>query len=269
MNFEVSGKKIHYEVYGEGAPIVVLNGIMMSTFSWHMFIPSLSANNKLILMDFFDQGQSEKLTNEGYDQSVQVEAVKGLLAHLGLEKASVVGVSYGGNVALKFAATYPNMVERLVVFHAAPKTGAWLKDVGKSWVMSIDCPHNFYNTSIPVIYSPEFYNANPEWVAVRQNFLTNQVFTNKDFMQALVRLTQSAENYDVTGILGNITAKTLIVAADTDPLTPASDQKALRDGIEGAQWVILPNCGHASMYERPTLFASLILGFVNANFQGL
>ncbi|MDR2167086.1 MAG: alpha/beta hydrolase [Clostridiales bacterium] len=267
--FEFDNKKIHYEVHGEGAPIVLLNGIMMSTLSWHMFIPALSANNRLILMDFFDQGQSDKLVGQEYDQTVQIKALKGLLDHLGLAKVSLAGVSYGGNIALNFAAIYPEMVTRLVAFHAAPKTGAWLRDVGKSWIAAASDPHAFYNTSIPVIYSPEFYNNNPEWVAVRQNFLTNQVFTNQDFMQALVRLTVSADNYDITDKLGKIAAKTLVVAAEYDPLTPQSDQKAVQEGINGAELVFLPGCGHASMYEKPTLFASLILGFVNAKFEGL
>jgi len=264
-----SNKKIYYEVHGEGKPIVLLNGIMMATMSWHMFIPALSAGNKLVLMDFFDQGQSDKLTDQAYNQDLQVEALKGLLAHLSLDKVSLAGVSYGGNIALKFAAEHPDMVDRLVAFHAAPKTGAWLKDIGKSWILSIDDPNNFYNTSIPIIYSPEFYNNNPEWVAARQNFLTSQVFTNKDFMQALVRLTQSADDYDISGKLSNITAKTLIVSAESDPLTPLADQKSLKDGIKDSELIILPGCGHASMYEKPALFTSLILGFINSSFQGM
>jgi len=267
--FEINGKNIYYEVHGEGTPIVLLNGIMMSTPSWQMFVPALSSNNQLILVDFFDQGQSHKMVGEEYDQTVQVEVVKSLLEHLGLPKANIAGVSYGGNVALRFAIEHPEMVDKLAIFHAAPKTGAWLCDVGKSWTLSMDCPENFYNTSIPVIYSPEFYNGNPDWVEVRKNFLTTHVFTNQDFMQAVARLSHSSYSYDVSDKLDKITAKTLIVAADSDPLTPYADQKALKDGIKDAELVLLPNCGHASMYEKPALFASLITGFVNTDFTGL
>ncbi|MCL2235028.1 MAG: alpha/beta hydrolase [Defluviitaleaceae bacterium] len=266
--FELNGKNIYYETHGEGAPIVLLNGIMMSTPSWQMFVPPLSANNQLILMDFFDQGQSHKMVDEEYDQALQVAALKGLLDHLGLKKASLAGVSYGGNVALRFAVEHTEMVDKLVIFHAAPKTGAWLQDVGKGWILSMDSPENFYNTSIPVIYSPGFYNNNPEWVAVRKNFLTSHVFNNQDFLQAVARLTRSADNYDISDKLDKITAKALIIAADTDPLTPYADQKALAEGINGAELILLPNCGHASMYEKPTLFASLIAGFINTDFTG-
>ncbi|MCL2169697.1 MAG: alpha/beta hydrolase [Defluviitaleaceae bacterium] len=267
--YEHNGKKIHYEVYGEGVPIVLLNGVMMSTLSWKMFIPALSKTNKLILMDYFDQGQSDKLSGVEYDQSLQVAAMKGLFEHLGLERVNLAGISYGGNVSLQFAAKHPEMVEKLMIFHAVPYTNDWLRAIGKSWIASIDDPHNFYNTAIPVIYSPEFYNNNTRWVEERKELLTTQVFTNMDFMEAVVRLTKSADNHDVRDVLGKITARTLIVAADPDPLTPAAEQKALKQAIPGAQWVLLPDCGHASMYEKPTLFVTLVLGFINSDFQGL
>jgi len=267
--FEMDGKQVYYEVHGEGKPIVLLNGIMMSTLSWQMFVGPLSANNQLILMDFFDQGQSSKLDGAEYDQGLQVEAIKNLLDHLGHEKTSLVGVSYGGNTALKFATMYPDMVERMVSFQTMPKASAWLNDIGRSWALSIDDPHNFYHTSIPIIYSPEFYNNNPEWVDVRKYFLTTQFFTNKEFMQAIARLIKSAENFDLTDELKKITAKVLVVAAEQDYLTPVADQRTLKEGIPGAEWVLLPGCGHASMYEKPTLFTSLILGFVNSSFEGL
>ncbi len=47
-----NGSKIYYEVHGEGEPLILLNGIMMSTVSWKAFVPVLKENNKLILMDF-------------------------------------------------------------------------------------------------------------------------------------------------------------------------------------------------------------------------
>jgi len=267
--YQHNGRKIYYEIHGEGRPMIVLNGIMMSTASWKMFVPALSAGNQLILMDFFDQGQSEKLTDVKYDHSLQVEALKGLLEHLGHEKINMIGVSYGGNTALKFAAEHPEMVERLIIFHAAPDTGSWLRAVGKSWAMSIDDPENFYNTAIPVIYSPEFYNNNPEWIAERKQLLTTQTFKDMDFMNAIVRLSESAEKYDIRDKLCQITARTMIVSAEYDLLTPPSEQKALKDGIKDAELVHLPGCGHASMYEKPTLFLSFVLGFVNSDFTGL
>jgi pimeloyl-ACP methyl ester carboxylesterase len=268
-NFLFEGKNVHYETHGEGAPIVLLNGIMMSTLSWHSFVKPLSVANTLVLVDFLDQGQTDKCDGETYTNDVQVELVKALLEFLGYEKAVIAGVSYGGNVALKFATKYPEYVHRLIVFNVAARTGDWLREMGESWTKSMGDPVQFYNTTIPVIYSPEFYNSNPDWVKVRKDFLTTKIFTNKVFLDGITRLTRSADEYDIVAELDKITAKTLIVGSEIDPITPFSDQQFLHEKIKNSELVLLPRAGHASMYEKPALFISLLLGFANSELEGL
>jgi len=56
----------------------------------------------------------------------------------------------------------------------------------------------------------------------------------------------------------------LIVSGDEDYLTPLADQKKLYQAIKGSYHVVLPGVGHASMYEVPMLFTTLVLGFINA-----
>ena len=73
--FLFKGKKVYYELHGEGEPILVLNGIMMSTESWNAFKPSFSKDNLLILVDFFDQGRSDRLDFE-YKHDLQVDLLK-------------------------------------------------------------------------------------------------------------------------------------------------------------------------------------------------
>src|SRR5690606_37473892 len=100
--FRYLNKNVFYEVVGSGEPVLVLNGIMMSTKSWEPFKPFLSQQFQLIFVDFLDQGQSDAC-DAHYTQDVQVELVKALLDHLSIEKIHVVGISYGGEVALQFA----------------------------------------------------------------------------------------------------------------------------------------------------------------------
>ena len=76
------GRNIFYEVQGEGKPILILNGIMMSTKSWEPFVKSFTVTNQLIRLDFFDQGQSDKLENSAYTQDIQVDVMEALLKHL-------------------------------------------------------------------------------------------------------------------------------------------------------------------------------------------
>ena len=261
--FDFKGKQVYYEVMGEGKPILVLNGIMMSTSSWGIFVEAFSKSNKLILVDFLDQGRSEKMEGTEYDQSHQSELLKELLIHLQLPKVNIVGISYGGEVAQRFAIDNPEYVEKLLLFNTTSKTGQWLRDIGEGWNLSIDNPLNYYLTTIPVIYSPGFYEKNHQWMEDRKKLLTAGLFYDKEFLKAMVRLTRSAENHDTENELHKIKCPTLIVGGEEDYLTPLKEQRILKDRITNSELIILSGCGHASMYEKPSLFSTLVLGFVN------
>ncbi len=262
LNFK--GRNVYYDVQGEGKPILILNGIMMSTRSWEPFVPSLTSNNQLIRLDFIDQGQSDRLENSEYTQSIQVDVIESLLKELKLIKVSIVGISYGGEVAILFAAKFPSKVDRMVLFNTTPYTSPWLAEIGKQWIAigKTRDGATYYKATIPVIYSPSYYEARLDWMKKREAFLL-PIFSNPAFLDAMERLTKSAESFDARHELHQITAPTLIVAADEDYLTPIANQKALKQAIPNAEMVILPGVGHASMYEKPLIFMTLVLGFIN------
>ena len=91
------------------------------------------------------------------------------------------------------------------------------------------------------------------------------MFSDEVFINAMIRLTNSSSNYDVRSRLDEVDCPTLIVSCQQDYLTPVEEQKYLADNIKDSHYVVIQNSGHASMYEQPMLFASLILGFANAN----
>lgn len=256
-------KKVYYEIYGEGKPLVLLNGIMMSTVSWQPFKETFSTHNQLILVDFLDQGRSDKMEGKNYTQEIQVEVLKALLDELGLKKVNIAGISYGGEVALEFAVKYEEYIEKLVLFNTTSKTSQWLRDIGVGWNRSTEDPLDYYCTTIPVIYSPKFYNEKSEWMNGRKTLLTEKVFNQKPFMDSMIRLTKSADYHDVLGELHKIKVPTLIVSCENDYITPMPEQRVLSELISTSELVVLPNTGHASMYERPVLFTTLVLGFIN------
>lgn len=261
--FEHQGRKVYYETHGEGKPLILLNGIMMSTKSWGIFKEAFSTHNRLILLDFLDQGQSDKV-QEDYTQDLQVDVLLGLIKELGYEKVNLLGISYGGEVALRFIAKYENRVERLVLFNTSHRTSPWLKDIGDAWNLSRDNALDYYLTTIPVIYSPEFYNRNRDWMENRKKLLTATVFSDRNFMDSMVRLTRSAETHDVTEALKTVKTRTLIVSSENDFITPKEEQEALHKLLVNSDYVMLPKTGHGSMYEKPALFTALTLGYVNA-----
>ena len=261
--FNFQGKSIYYEVHGKGKPLILLNGIMMSTKSWGIFKETFSHDNQLILLDFLDQGLSDSM-EEKYSIELQAEVLHDLVKELNLTQVNLLGISYGGEVALNFVAKYEDMVDRLVLFNTSHRTSPWLKDIGEAWNLSKDNPMDYYLTTIPIIYSPKFYNENRQWMENRKALLTSTVFNNQKFMDAMVRLTISAENHDVAKGLDGVKTRTLIVSSEQDYITPKEEQIALNHLLVNSDHVILPNTGHGSMYERPALFTALSLGFINA-----
>ncbi|MFA5525914.1 MAG: alpha/beta hydrolase [Acholeplasmataceae bacterium] len=263
--FDYKGRSIYYDVQGEGKPILILNGIMMSTKSWEPFVSSFSDKNMFIRLDFIDQGQSDRLTNSLYMQELQVEIIMTLLHELNLAKVNVVGISYGGEIAVKLAYLHPHVIDRLVLFNTTSYTSPWLAEIGHSWINigKTRNGQNYYQATIPIIYSPSFYEKRLDWMKKREAYLI-PIFSNPEFLDAMERLTLSAESYDAREYLSKITAPTLIVSGDEDYLTPLADQKKLHQAIKGSYHVILPGVGHASMYEVPMLFVTIVLGFINA-----
>ena len=71
-NFMFGNKSIYYEEYGQGEPLILLNGIMMSCMSWAEFIEPFSTHNRLILVDFLDQGRSARMDDcVEYSQAIR------------------------------------------------------------------------------------------------------------------------------------------------------------------------------------------------------
>lgn len=254
---------VYYEVHGQGRPLIILNGIMMSTASWQAFVESFSQHHQLILLDLVDQGKSSKM-NVAYDQSLQVKAVHAVVEELNLQDIALFGISYGGEVAMHYAIAHPSKVGRLMLFNTTAKTNSWLREIGYAWNRAAENPEAYYSTTIPVIYSAGFFEKNIEWMNRRKEFLMG-VFSNQEFIQAMIRLTNSAEHHDVEEKLSKLTMPVLVVGCEHDYITPFEEQKKIGALIQNSELVMIPDSGHASMYEKPRLFTSLVLGFTLAD----
>ena len=255
------GRQIYYEDHGAGKPLLVLNGIFMSCASWDKFVPAFSAHCRLLLLDFYDQGRTDK-RSEDYSQSEQVELVGAFLRHLGLEACSIIGISYGGEIALQFASKHPKQVDKLILSNTCPNTSEWLRDIGHSWEYACNSHdgRQFFKTCIPIVYSPQFYVKNYAWASAREALFL-RVFT-PEIYDAFARLIRSAEAYDVREKLGQFTAETLVISSEHDYVTPLFQQKEIVSGIANASHAMILDAGHAVMYEKPAEFISLVLGFM-------
>ncbi|GHV89396.1 oxidoreductase [Spirochaetia bacterium] len=266
--FDFEGTPIYYETYSEGEPLLILNGIFMSCVSWKGFVPAFSKYNRLLLLDLADQGQSGKLDHE-YTQELQERVVIAFLNHLGLDRVSLCGISYGGEVALRVAGRHPERVRKLVLSNTTAYTSAWLRDIGHSWeyAMNSHDGHAFFKTCIPVVYSPEFYENHYAWAQNREELFVK--YFPPEVYDAFARLTRSAETHDERSLLPGITAPTLVISSEFDFVTPLSNQKEIVSQIPNAGHVLIHGAGHAAMYEKPAEFTSLVLGFINSDTENI
>lgn len=262
MILNYRGYDVYYEVHGEGDALVFLNGIMMSTKSWAPFVEELSRHHQLILVDFLDQGQSARV-DFAYDHDLQVDLLECLMDELALASAHLFGISYGGEIAIQFALKFPDRVKKLLLFNTTAWTSPWLREMGDGWNVNIHNPLGYYAATIPVIYSPLFYTKEIEWMNRRKEMLVNGPFADPVFMAGMERLTNSSAYYDKREEIKTINHPTLIVSCEYDFVTPRYEQDYLAKHIKTSHQIFIPDSGHASMYEKPDLFVSLVLGFIH------
>src|SRR5438270_610029 len=114
----VDGVRIHFQEAGNenAAPLILIHGFISSNLVWSdVFLPLAGAGFRVIAPDLPGYGYSEKPGDAEYTIKAQARAVLGLMNELGIQKAFVVGASYGGAIAATLALDYPERVERLVL----------------------------------------------------------------------------------------------------------------------------------------------------------
>jgi pimeloyl-ACP methyl ester carboxylesterase len=117
MNLEYKGSNIYYTDNGKGNVVVLLHGFLENSNMWEPFIPTLSKNHRIICIDLLGHGKTECL---GYVHTMELMAdcVKAVIQNLNILKATFIGHSMGGYVALAFAEENPDMVEGLCLMNS-------------------------------------------------------------------------------------------------------------------------------------------------------
>ncbi len=113
----LNGNNLAYVEAGEGEPVVFIHGITSSARTWMNVFPLLEDRARLIAIDLPGHGRSDKPRTD-YSLSGHASAVRDLLLSLGIERATIVGHSLGGGVALQFAYLFPERVGRMVLVGA-------------------------------------------------------------------------------------------------------------------------------------------------------
>lgn len=258
----INGKNIYYESHGKGEPIIFLNGIMMSTSSWAPFIKgNVFEGLRVILIDLIDQGKSDR-ADEQYTQDFHVEILRELIEKLDLGKVHLMGISYGGEVAMKFALKYQDKLKSLILSNTTSYTNQNMKDIEAAWDNAAKTYDGkiFFRTIMPFIYSSKFYEENKEWLREREKAFLMAL--KNEWYESFRRTVKSASDLNITEELHKIELPALIIGSEFDAITPTAYQEEIHKRIKNSKIFVIKDSGHASMYEKPYEFASIMVGFL-------
>jgi pimeloyl-ACP methyl ester carboxylesterase len=241
----VNGLKMYYEVHGEGRPLVLLHGgVLTIELSFGAMLPALADGRRVIAAELQGHGRTADIDRD-MTMSALAGDVAGLLGQLGVTQADVFGFSLGGGVALQLALDYPDLVGRLVVASAgynADGTHAEIADPAR-WATS---------TRMPTADDFQLMREAYERVAPDPGYF--------DAFRA--RTGQAAGSMTWTAAeLGRISAPTLLIFGDHDfiRLEHAVEMQGL---IPGAQLAVLPGATHMDVLRRADLMVPLVRGFL-------
>jgi pimeloyl-ACP methyl ester carboxylesterase len=129
----VNGLKLYYEVYGKGKPIVLLHGSFMTIpLNWSGIIPQFAKDRKVIVAEMQGHGRTRDIARE-LSYEGMADDLSGLLKHLKIDSADILGYSMGGGVAFQMAVRHPAQVRRLVVLSGSYTHDGWWPDVEASF----------------------------------------------------------------------------------------------------------------------------------------
>jgi pimeloyl-ACP methyl ester carboxylesterase len=111
---QLHGKRVSYHRLGEGPAILLIHGITSSSRTWRSVMEGLAERHTVIAPDLLGHGRSGKPRGD-YSLGAYASGLRDLLAVLGVPKATVVGHSLGGGIAMQFAYQFPDRLDRLVL----------------------------------------------------------------------------------------------------------------------------------------------------------
>ena len=111
---EIHGHRIAYRTAGNGPVLLLLHGMAGSSATWRSVMPALARRFRVVAPDLLGHGDSATPRAE-YSVSAHANVMRDLLVRLGCERATIVGQSFGGGVAMQLAYQFPARCERLVL----------------------------------------------------------------------------------------------------------------------------------------------------------
>ncbi len=289
---DINDIRICYTDDGTGdKALILVHGLSGSIYNWKNNVGRFSPDYRVITIDLPGHGNSERRNDIDYGIPLYAETIKGLMDHLGIEKAVVAGVSMGGHTVCYFAWKYPQRTRAAVLIDAAgldtnfPFFARYMAEnhtklvaraiTRSSREMAKRNQKNFIERSTQQDGKhggtfPMFWDASKptaqDWIEFNSAYMNKFVWTKEypKYNWALVESAAGILSTPMTDKLGEIRAPTLIVWGEHDGMVDIENAYRFAKGIPDAFLVIIEDSGHVPPVEEPEQFNNALARFLKS-----
>ena len=237
---EVGGAHIYYAIYGTGEPVILLHGGLGNSDHWANQVPALADKFQVIVIDSRGHGRSTRARGPiSYD--VMAADVIAVMDHLELKRASIVGWSDGGEIALKLGINHPDRVDKLFVFGANYDVNGSKKRTGTPaatfQTYAVKCKADYLRMS----KTPRAYDS---------------------LVDYLLPIWRSPMGF-TKDQLRSIQAPTMIADGDHDEVIVLDQVEEMSHLIPNAQLKVFANASHFALWQVPAEFTTTLVDFLS------
>jgi pimeloyl-ACP methyl ester carboxylesterase len=275
QHLSIHGHRVALRTAGTGPVVLLIHGMAGSSATWNRVFPALAQRFTVVAPDLLGHGESGKPRRGEYALGAHANLLRDLLHVLGHERATFVGQSLGGGVAMQLAYQFPERCERLVLVGS----GGLGREVN-FLLRALTFPGAEY--AFPLVCTPRLRDAGravANWLhgiglraapAVEEMWRSYASLADADTRRAFFRTLHAV--IDLGGQAVSATDRlyltsqvpTLIVWGNQDPLIPVSHAIAAHEAMPGSRLAIFDDVGHFPHCEEPERFAQALVDFVAA-----
>jgi pimeloyl-ACP methyl ester carboxylesterase len=268
---DVDGVTIHYQAAGDRSapPLLLIHGFASSTLVWSkVFLKLANAGYRVIAPDLVGYGYTGKPRNGEYTIAAQARLITRFMDLLGLERANVIGGSYGGAVAATSALDHSDRIDKLILVGAVnnnePLRFVLMRLFGARVVGDVVSPLLIGSRRLLRRRMKRVYDRHAWVLDERRVDARHLPLRTSGSHRAIMRTVRCWDADRISRDAHLINQPTLLVWGDNDPEIPLADAKRLHGEIRNSRLVIFRQCGHIPHEEYPEEFVEVVTDFLSA-----
>ena len=254
--------RMHYQLAGEGFPLLFIAGLGGGSWSWSEQVPFFGKHFQTIVFDNRGAGRTDAPVGPYSMEQMAVDTVR-LLHGLELEKFFVVGLSMGGMIAQELALLLPHRIKGLIL--ACTHPGGDLQVPAEDWVYTRLTsnqglsPEAIVDKNIPLLFSQTTRDTRLDILDTYKRQQVNAPVQPEHAFQAQY---QAIQGFDFSSRCAKMPVPTLVISGSEDILVPPDNSRIMAERMPVAELRELPETGHVLHVEQAERFNRELMDFM-------